>query len=116
MTSSLAFSVPSVAVSRRTYVPTAVRVTEVAGAAGSPKVAVPGPLTTVQLADRAPPCGRPSSTTLPTSAADVAGLVTMRSGPADTAGGRFAPSGGDTVTTTSSDADSAVSVAVSRRR
>ena len=77
---------------------------------GGAKLTVPGPLTTIQVSVGVA-LGRPSSETLPESAS-VAGRVTGATGDTETTGARFGT--GDTVTVASSNAESAVSLAVSR--
>jgi hypothetical protein len=86
LTSSLALSVPSDAVSRSTYDPATVNVAVVVSAAGVPNVTVPGPLTLVQaFVTDAGGLGNPSSVTVPTKLA-VAGSVIVWSTPAFTVG------------------------------
>src|SRR3954467_3365237 len=80
VTSSLVESSPSEAVSRSTYVPRALRVTDVRALLGWSNAAVPGPLTTVHAALRVFPSGSPSSPTLPDRKTVFAGRLTVRSG------------------------------------
>src|SRR5205823_700838 len=77
------------------------------------KVTVPGPLVRDQVMVRAGGVGRPSSVTVPFSVS-VEGSVTVRSGPAFTTGA-WLTTAALTMTCTSSNADSAASLAVGRR-
>jgi len=76
----------------------------------------PGPLNFVHALVTVDPAGSPSSATTPFSEA-LAGKVIVAFGPAFTVGGRFVGGvtiGGFTVMVTSLEADSSVSLAVSR--
>jgi hypothetical protein len=89
VTLSLALNTLSDAVSRRTYVPAALKLALVTAAAGAEKVTVPGPLTRAQLKVMAPGGdGFPSSDAEPWRLT-IDGSVMVRSGPALTVGGAF---------------------------
>jgi|SRR5882724_4439630 len=76
VTSSLAESIPSVAVRRRMYVPAAENVTFVEGDEALPKVTMPGPLTFVQIVVTTPGgFGKPSSITVPSRFAEVDKMI-----------------------------------------
>src|SRR5436190_864254 len=94
--SSLVESVPSLAVSRSTYVPAALKVALVLDSPAFPNVTVPGPLNFVHAVVRVLPVGRPSSLAVPVRLA-VAGRVMARSAPALTVGAWFTGGGGVTV-------------------
>ncbi len=87
VTASLTDSAPSLAVSWRTYVPSSEKVAVVAGAAASPNVTVPGPLTFVHCVVSGE--GIPSSLAVPASVAVAVGNVSAWSGPAFTTGAWF---------------------------
>src|SRR6266498_1332758 len=84
--SSPGLSSPSLAVRLMVYEPAVERVTVVSMAWGSAKVAVPGPLTWLQVVVTVPGVGIPSSLTVP-SRNRLLGKVTDWSGPALTTGG-----------------------------
>src|SRR5579871_1397142 len=90
-TSLLALYWASLAVRRRVNVPAAPNVALVTGAAGVPKVTVPGPATTVQAMVVGP--ARPSSLTLPLRVRLSEGKVMVWPGPALTTGGWWTGTG-----------------------
>ena len=71
VTVALEESIPSEAVRLRRYVPSALKLAVVAGKLALPKMTVPGPLTTLQLAVRTRGEGNPSSEIMPDKIAGV---------------------------------------------
>src|SRR5262245_50679497 len=111
-TESVAESAPSLAVSRRRYVPAIENEAVVVSALAVPKLTVPGPLPLLQATVNIPGgLGSPSSLTVPESAAD-AGSVMVWLGPASTIGAWLGR--GSTVICTESTPVSAPSNAESR--
>ena len=78
-------SAPSLAVRRRMYTPAVEKLAVVTAALGLAKVTVPGPEVLVHAIVNTGGVGRPSSVTVPFSAA-LAGRVTVKFGPALTTG------------------------------
>src|SRR6185295_9217464 len=106
--SSVPMRCVSFADNRRTYVPGVEKIARVPGLLISLNVTRPGPLTWLKNVVTVAPVGKPSSATVPFSAA-VFGNVIVWFGPALTIGAAF---GGSTVTFTSSLADCSESLAV----
>jgi hypothetical protein len=111
VTSEKADSAVSLAVNRKTYVPDAENVAVVASAFAFPNVTVPGPLNLLQVVVTLLPTGNPSSVAVPDKLAP-AGNVIVEPVPAFTFGAVFAA--GFTTIVTLENADSTVSLAVSR--
>ncbi len=110
VTSSLVENSESAAVNRRTYVPGAPKVTEVAGECESANVTLPGAVTMDHVAVSVLPFGKPSSVAVPCKSTPPPGQAEVRSMPAFTTGASFA---GSTVIVTSSLAVKRESFAVS---
>src|SRR5690606_4894592 len=90
VTSSATASAASLAISRSTYVPGALKLAVVVAALRPWKVTVPGPLTTLHDSVVKPGgLGRPSSLTVPRRMADD-GCLTLVSEPAETTGAALA--------------------------
>src|SRR5437867_9072447 len=104
---ALVEAAPSLAVSRKTYVPLAENVAVVSTKLALPNVTVPGPLTFVHVVVGVA-FGNPSSVTVPSRLAMFVGNVMVWSGPAFAVGAVLA------MITTSSLPDNWLSLAVSR--